>query len=206
MNINPNDQLNRVPLVYSAVARRFHWWTVAFVAVMLPLGTIMRERGADKTVMVDGRATTVAGVWDATTNALYSSHKLIGFTFLFVILGRLIYRLRNGAPPDEPTLEPWQRYASHLTHWALYGLLLAVPLGGWIGVQLYPALDIFGLFNLPAFLKPNEAMAATVFTLHSLGAKLIFLLVIVHIGAALFHHFIRKDGVLRRMLPSRAGQ
>jgi cytochrome b561 len=195
--------LNRVPLVYSATARRFHWLTVAVIAVMLPLGEIMTERGADKIVVVNGRATTVAGVWDATTNALYSSHKLIGFTFLFVILARLYYRLRNGAPPDEPSLEPWQKYGSHLTHWALYALLVAVPLGGWIGVQLFPALGIFGLFNLPAFLKPNEALAGTVFKLHSIGAKLILLLVAAHVGAAMYHHFVRKDGVLRRMLPTK---
>jgi cytochrome b561 len=199
--MNRNDSLKRVPLVYSATARTFHWWTVAFVLVLITLGSIMTDRTEDKTVVVNGKATVVPGIWDATTNALYSSHKLIGFIFLFVIVGRLIYRLRNGAPPDEPSLEPWQRFASHATHWGLYTLLVAVPLGGWIGVQLYPSANVFGLFNLPTFLPPNQTLAETVFKFHGIGAKLILALILVHIGAALYHHFMLKDNVLRRMLP-----
>jgi cytochrome b561 len=199
--MNRNDTLKRVPLVYSSTARKFHWWTVAFVLVLLTLGSIMKDRTTDKMVMINGKLTEVKAIWDATTNALFSSHKLIGFIFLFVIAGRLIYRLRNGAPPDEPSLETWQKIASHATHWALYALLIGVPLGGWIGVQLYPSANVFGLFNLPTFLTPNQTLAETVFMYHGIGAKLIFALMLVHIGAALYHHFMRKDNVLRRMLP-----
>jgi cytochrome b561 len=194
-------QLDRVPLEYSPTARRYHWWTAGIIVTMMALGQIMTDRSADKTVMVNGKSETVPGIWDATTNALYSSHKLLGFLFLFVIAARLTYRLRNGAPPDEPTLETWQKAGAHATHWGLYALMILVPLGGWIGVQLYPSREVFGLFNLPAFLSPNEALAGTVFMLHGIGAKLIFLLLLAHIGAAIFHHFIKKDGVLRRMWP-----
>ena len=199
--MNVKQRLDRIPLEYSLTARRFHWWSVGFVAVLITLGSVMTDRTADKTVIVAGKSTVVPGIWDATTNALYSSHKLIGFIFLFVVLARLYNRLRNGAPPDEPTLEPWQKLASHATHWGLYALLIGVPLGGWIGVQLYPSREVFGLFSLPAFLSPNQAMAETIFKFHGIGAKLIFAFVLLHVGAALFHHLIRKDGVLRRMWP-----
>ncbi len=173
---------------YAKGARHFHWITAAFVFVMVPVGIYMVYRGE-------------ATNFDALTNTLYANHKLGGFLLLWIVVARLIYRFTKGAPPDEPTLEPWQKAASHLTHWGLYGLLLTVPLLGWLGVSLYPALGIpFGL-SLPGLVSPNDKMAGTVFLLHKLGAILLALMVLAHIGAALFHHVIRKDNVLRRMLP-----
>ncbi len=174
--------------VYSVTARRFHWWTVAFVAMQILLGLYMTYRG------------NTLNVWDALTNALYSSHKLLGIMILVLMVTRLVYRFSHGAPPDEPTLEPWQKGASHATHWALYALLLAVPFSGYIGISLFPALDIFGLFSLPALAAPDKDAAATVFYWHWVGAVAIILLATVHIGAAVYHYYARKDGVLRRML------
>ena len=104
--------------VYSPTARMLHWITVAAVFVMIPLGFAMSYRG------------NTLDIWDGVTDALYSTHKLTGFLVLWLSAGRLIYRLVHGAPPDEPTLEWWQKAASHLVHWALYGLLLIVPLLG----------------------------------------------------------------------------
>jgi cytochrome b561 len=175
---------------YSPAARRFHWWTVAFLLIQIPVGLYMSYRG------------NVQGIFDATTNFLYSWHKLLGMVILVLVLARLIYRLTRGAPADEPTLEWWQKGASHATHWGLYLLLIAVPIGGWIGVSLYPALDVFGLFSLPGLVAPNQDAAAKIFYFHFLGALAIVLLVGMHVGAALFHYFIRKDGVLMRMLPA----
>jgi cytochrome b561 len=175
---------------YSIAARRFHWWTVALVATQIPLGLYMAYRGK------------VLDIWDGITNNLYSTHKLLGVVIFVVVLARLIYRLIQGAPPDEPTLTWWQKAASHLNHWGLYLFLLAVPIGGYIGISLYPALDIFGLFSLPGLVAPNQDAAARIFYYHWLGAVVIVLLVGMHIAAALFHYFIRKDGVLQRMLVS----
>ena len=179
------------PKVYAPMARMLHWLTVGFVIMMYPIGLYMTYRG--KTM----------NVWDGLTNSLYSTHKLLGFTLFWLILVRLTYRLRNGAPPDEPTIEPWQRLASHATHWSLYGLLVLVPLMGWIGVSLYGARDIFGLLQLPALWTVNEPASETVFFIHRALGKVMLALIFIHIGAALFHNFIRKDGVLRRMLPAK---
>jgi cytochrome b561 len=173
---------------YAKAARLFHWITAGFVFFMVPVGIYMVNRGE-------------ATNFDALTNTLYSNHKLGGFILLWIILARLIYRFTKGAPPDEPTLEPWQKTVSHLTHWGMYGLLLAVPLLGWLGVSLYPALGIpFGL-SLPGLVAPNDKMAGTVFLLHKIGAIVLALMVLMHVGAAMFHHIIRKDNVLRRMMP-----
>lgn len=175
---------------YSVAARKFHWWTVAFIAVLVPLGIAMDYRGND------------LNIWDATTNNMYSLHKLLGFMLLWIIVLRLAYRLRAGAPPDEPTLEPWQRAASHLTHWGIYAMLLIVPLLGWLGVSMYGARDIFGLFSLPPLAAVDQPRSAAVLFVHKLAAILLVAMTAAHVGAALFHYFIRKDGVLSRMLPN----
>jgi cytochrome b561 len=178
----------RLQGTYPAGARHFHWITAAFVFIMVPVGFYMVYRGETTN-------------FDALTNTLYSNHKLAGFILLWLVVARLGFRFIKGAPSDEPSLTPLQKTVSHLVHWVLYGLLLVVPLLGWIGVSLYPALGIpFGL-SLPALTTPDEKLAETVLNLHKLGAILLTLLVLANIGAALFHHLIRKDNVLRRMLP-----
>lgn len=185
-------QANREPSpapVYSAAAHHMHWVTAAVVLAMIPAGLAMTYRG------------NTLNIWDGLTNAMYSSHKLLGFLVLWLVAGRLAYRLLKGAPPDEPTLLWWQKAGSHLVHWLLYGLLLVVPLLGWVGVSLYPSLTVFGLFNLPALAAPNEDLAKVVLEIHGTLAILMGLLACAHVGAALYHHLIRKDGVLRRMLP-----
>jgi cytochrome b561 len=174
---------------YTSAAQRFHWWTVAFVAVQVPVGLYMTYRG------------NTLNVWDGLTNFLYSTHKLSGIAILALVVARLGYRLVHGAPDHEPTITWWQRRASLLNHWGLYLLLLVVPVLGYVGISLFPALDVYGLFSLPGIVAPDKAAAARVFYFHWLGAVLIVLLVGVHVAAALFHYFIRKDGVLARMLP-----
>ncbi len=192
LNGQGSKVVHMAPRVYSPMARMFHWITAAAVFMMAPVGLYMSYRG------------NTLNIWDGLTNTLYAGHKLTGLLVLALVIARLTYRLQNGAPPDEPTLEPWQRMASHITHWSLYGLLILVPLMGWIGVSLYGARDIFGLFSIPALWTVNQEASKTAFFLHDVFGKLMGLLLLAHIGAALFHHFIRKDGVLRRMLPKKA--
>ena len=175
--------------VYGAAARHMHWVTAGAVLLMVPAGLAMTYRG------------NTLNIWDGVTDAMYSAHKLLGFLVLWLVAGRLIYRLLKGAPPDEPTLTWWQKAGSHLLHWVLYGLLLIVPLLGWVGISLYPSLKVFGLFSLPALASPNQDLAGKVLEVHGTLAIVMALLACAHIGAALYHHLIRKDGVLRRMLP-----
>jgi cytochrome b561 len=171
---------------YSRTARRFHWSTAALVAIQAPIGLYMVYRG------------NTLQLWDGLTNTLYNSHKLLGIVIFLLVLARLVYRLSQGAPADEPSLERWQKAASHATHWGLYLLLLLVPIGGYLGISLYPALDVFGI-PLPSVTTTSQQMATRVFFLHWVGAILIILLVGMHVSAALFHYFIRRDGVLQRM-------
>lgn len=175
--------------VYTPTARAFHWIVVALVAVQVPIGLYMVYRGG------------TLNIWDSVTNNLYSSHKLIGVIILAVVILRLGYRLSAGAPHPEPTLEPWQRIVSEITHWAIYLLLLVVPVLGYLGVSMYPALNLFGVFSLPALTVPDKQTSEALFEIHALAAFTLLTLVAMHIGAATFHYVIRKDNVLGRMLP-----
>ena len=174
---------------YSSGARRFHWWTVALLAIQVPVGLFMVYRG------------TTLNIWDGLTDALYSSHKAMGLVILVLVIARLVYRFRRGAPADEPTIEWWQKAAAHATHWSLYLLLILVPVVGWLGISLYGARGVFGVVTIPAIAAQNQDAAAQVFMLHKYLAYLTIAAVGAHVGGALFHYFIRKDGVLMRMLP-----
>ena len=170
---------------YSVAARRLHWWTVLLLATQVPLGLVMVRLGA---------ATNFA----EPTGTLYDSHKLIGLAILMLVLARLAYRLAHGAPPDEPTVEPWQKAASHATHWAIYALLIIVPMLGWLAISYYGPFAPFGI-KLPTLAAQDDAKATQVFHWHRLAAYALILMVGMHVGAALFHYVIRRDGVLRRM-------
>lgn len=177
------------PLVYAPAARRYHWWTAALIAVQVPLGFYMVWRGA-------------ATGFDALTGRLYDLHKLLGFLLIFLVIARLAWRLRNGAPADEPTLAWYERAAAHATHWGLYALLLVIPLLGWYGVSLYGARSIFGLFSLPPLAGVDQKASEAVLLVHKWAAILMLALLAAHVGAAVVvHHLLRGDGVLRRMLP-----
>ena len=174
--------------IYSRTARALHWTTVALVVIQIPVGLYMVYRGSS------------LNLWDALTNALYSTHKLVGILILLVVLSRLVYRLTRGAPPPEPTIEPWHRIVSALNHWGMYALLIATPIAGYVGISRFPALDVFGL-SLPGVVAPDKAAAEAAFAVHGLLVLLLALLVAMHVGAALYHYLIRKDNVLGRMIP-----
>ncbi len=187
MNTTP---VNRTAVkTYSRTARALHWITVALVAGQVPVGVYMAYRG------------NTLNVWDQVTDALYNGHKVIGITLLVLVLWRLVYRFTRGAPPDEPTLDHWQKLASHANHWGMYLLLVATPVAGYVGISLFPALDIFGLFKLPGIVAPDQAAASRAFAVHCALAIGLVLLIAMHVAAALFHYLVRRDNVLGRMIP-----
>jgi cytochrome b561 len=175
---------------YSGLARFFHWLSVLIVFIMVGTGMLMVYRGKD------------LNIWDQLTNNLYMTHKTLGLALLVLIALRLLYRVFHGAPDDEPSLNFFHRFMSHSTHWALYGLLIALPLVGWYGVSLFPALNIFGGLKIPALVAPDQGLSKLVFWFHAVMAYALMALVAMHIGAGLYHHILRGDNVLRRMLPS----
>lgn len=174
---------------YSPIAKFFHWTVATLVLVTLPIGLIMAERGR-------------ADIWDATTNQLYSAHKLIGLTILTLMVLRLAYRLTAGAPAPDPSLSPAQKAVSTAVHWLLYAMLIGVPIGGWLGISYYGALNAFGV-HIPALggVAKNEDMAKVVFQYHAMGALVVAGLVGLHLAGAFFHLVIKRDRIFARMWP-----
>jgi cytochrome b561 len=186
---------------YTPAARSLHWLIAFLILIQLPLGLYMTYRGYEMPA-VNEKGEAVKGIFDALTGFLYSSHKLIGLTILFLILARLLYRLTRGVPRPDPSVPAALTGVSHLVHWLLYALLIAVPIIGYTAISYGRFLDVFGI-DLPAITEKNDDLSKQIFEWHETGAILILVFVTLHILAAIYHRFVRKDRVVERMLPKR---
>lgn len=129
-------------------------------------------------------------------------HKSCGITVFFLVWLRLAWRLAN-KPPLPVVVAPWQDRISRLVHLGLYVVMIGMPVTGIIMTQYegHPA-GWFGLFELPTMVSPDKELGKTFESLHTDVFWLLLLgLAGVHIAAALWHHFVLKDDVLKRMLP-----
>ena len=136
---------------------------------------------------------------------VYTLHKSLGLTVLALVLVRIGWRLYAGAPPPVAGTPRWQVRLASLTHGAIYVLILAMPLSGWLydsASGLRP-FRWFGLAEVPKLSPPHEALADAMHETHELLFWVLIALVIGHAGAALYHHFVRRDATLARMLPRR---
>jgi cytochrome b561 len=174
---------------YPAASKLLHWLIAACVLITAPVAIAMTR--FDKGPTQDG---------------LYNLHKSLGVLILFLMVLRLINRLAVGALAAEAEIEAWQKVASSIVHTSLYALLLAMPIVGYVANSAYGAsTPFFGLVDLPPMIGKNEGLATQLFTLHRWVGWLVILLVLTHVSAALYHHFIRRDAVLKRMLPRAMG-
>ncbi len=199
------DPTHALP-TYTRAARGFHWWIALFILIQIPLGLYMVYRG-DEMEGVNDKGEAVKGVWNGIadnglTETLFNSHKLIGISILLLVLLRLAYRLTRGVPPSDPSVPAALTGVSHLLHWSIYLLLIAIPVGGYIGSSYYGALDVFGI-PFPPVTAKDEKFSEVVFGYHGLAAEILLALAVLHIGAAGYHKFVRKDRVVERMLPKK---
>jgi cytochrome b561 len=111
-------------------------------------------------------------------------------------------RLSRGAPQLPASMTEVEKKLAHMAHFLLYVLLIAIPALGilltWFRGQ---HLSFFGLFTIPSAVTPDREIASSIKEMHGFCANLILIVVGLHAAAALWHHFVRKDDVLRRMLP-----
>src|SRR5262249_22553338 len=118
-----------------------------------------------------------------------------------IVLVRLLYRLVHPPLPLGPDIPAYQRHAAHAAHWLLYLLLIVQPFIGWIATSAYRApMPMFALFELPPIWPVNRALSEQLFLVHRNLGFVIAAIAVVHIGAALHHHFVRRDNVLMRMV------
>lgn len=170
---------------YGGVAQGLHWLIAALVIAMFGLGWTMDDLplGPDKI-------------------RVFNIHKSIGVTILALMVLRLLWRWHSPPPPLPAAMPGWERRAAQASHFLFYLLLLVQPVIGILHTNAanFP-LVVYGSLVLPAVIGPDEAFKQALEAAHGLVANAIALLVLVHAGAALRHHFLVKDDVLRRMIP-----
>lgn len=131
-------------------------------------------------------------------------HKWIGVTIAFLWFIRVAVRVTHPSPELPASSPAWQNRAAHLVHVALYALMIAIPVSGWLmsSAKGYTT-TFFGLFDLPNLLEKDKELGHTLKEVHEFLANSLMILVVAHIGAALKHQLVDKDNLLERMRPAR---
>ena len=169
---------------YSLTARIFHWTTAVLVLTAIPLGLLMNA--------VDG---------GPLQDFMFNLHRSIGAVLLPIVVARLLYRIGHPPPPLPVHMPAIQKFAAHFSHAALYILLIVQPLIGWGATSAYRApITVFWLVPLPPIWPEDRAFSERLFGVHRVVGITMAALLIVHVGAALFHHFVQRDDILMRML------
>lgn len=170
---------------WGSLSQLLHWIIVALIALQAALGLtgLLLPLGMQKL-------------------AVLARHKSIGITILGLAALRLLWRWLNPTPPLPSNLRAHERFLAHFTHAALYILLFAMPLTGWMmsSARGFP-VSWFNMAQLPDLVPKSERLYGAMVTTHAVLAVTLALVVALHIAAALKHHFVLKDDTLRRMLP-----
>jgi cytochrome b561 len=170
---------------YGAVAQSFHWLIAALVVTQFVLASMAEDLpiGIHKLAML-------------------ARHKSVGMTVLMLAILRLLWRLTHPAPDLPAGMTAVERMLARVSHAAFYVLLFAMPLTGWMmsSAKNY-SVSWFGLFTWPNLVGKNEQAFELLRSTHDVLSGVLMAVVILHVIAALKHHFWNKDDVLTRMLP-----
>jgi cytochrome b561 len=132
----------------------------------------------------------------------FSYHKWIGVTVLLLSAARLLWRLFHRPPPLPPAMRPWERRLAHASHTLLYVLFFAAPLSGWLFSSAAGFQTVYlGVLPIPDLLAKNRELAEALKATHHWINYTLAAVILLHIAAALKHHFVDRDDVLRRMWP-----
>jgi cytochrome b561 len=167
---------------FTPLQRLLHWLMAVCILAMLFIGVGMVSTTMPKFL------------------PLVTIHKSLGIAILVLALVRLAVRLRYGAPALPADLPEPMKLAAHLSHYALYALMLGMPLIGWamLSAAAYPIV-VFGGVHLPAILPQSDLLHSWLWDAHFFLAFAFFALVLMHVAAALFHALVRRDGVFQTM-------
>lgn len=166
---------------FNLLARMLHWSMALAITIMLFVGAAMVVSLRYREQLLD-------------------LHRPLGLAILLLAIVRLANRLRHAPPPLPADLPRIQVWAAKASHWLLYALMLAMPLIGWgmLSAGAYPVV-LFNGVNLPAILPHSPVLYGFLRPLHGVLAYLLFFTVLGHLGAALFHAWVRRDGVFGQM-------
>lgn len=185
-NTHSESQATSVqPKQYDALAKGFHWVMAVLLVSVFGLGLYMQGLPFSPDKL-----------------KLYSWHKWAGICVLGLVTLRLIWRLTHRPPAMPGEMPAWQKLAAHVGHLALYVLMFAIPVSGWLmsSAKGVPTV-LFGLWPLPDLVARDQELGDALQRLHWYLNISLALFVATHILAALKHHFLDQDDILRRMLP-----
>jgi cytochrome b561 len=169
---------------YSGAQKTLHWTMAVLIVLTIPLGISL---------------TRFEGSW---MDALYELHKSVGLVILTLAAMRIAVRTCRGAPPLVEGLPGWQRAAAYVSHYALYVLIVLVPVTGWTATSIgYPPVRLFWTIPVTLPFAHDEKLAERIYAVHDVLAYTLAGIVAVHVAAALYHHFVRRDRTLLRMWP-----
>ena len=172
---------------FGVVAQLLHWGIFVIFVALYVVAEMMEDapKGPEK-------------------YALYDLHKSLGVSVLFLAFARLSWRMANPLPEPEGKVSRLIETGAKVSHFLLYGVMFLMPLSGYVmSVTGGHPVGFFGLFNLPMVPGKNHDLHEAFEDVHEVTAEAILVLVGVHLLAALWHHFVVKDNVFRRMLPVR---
>ncbi len=174
------------PAQFPVFSRVLHWLMAVMVLAMLFVGA--------------GMITSLAAY-----HTLVSIHRPLGIAILVLAVVRLVNRQLSRVPPLPQDMALWQRLAAKGSHVVLYALMIVLPLVGWamLSAGQYPIV-LYGPVVLPPILPHDPMLYATLRHVHAYLAYLLFLTFLAHLGAALLHGLIERDGVFASMVPWRA--
>lgn len=175
---------------YTAIAKTLHWIMAAILFGLFGLGIYMADLPLSPEKL-----------------QLYSWHKWAGVTFFLLVWLRLLWRATHRPPPFPVQMTAGQKRAAHLGHLALYVLMLAIPLSGWLMSSAKGFQTVwFGVIPLPDLIERNRELGDILVLVHKGLAVSLMILVIGHTTMALKHQFKDRDGTLSRMLFGRLGR
>jgi cytochrome b561 len=175
---------------WGSVSRWFHWILGITVIGMLAYGWWMNH--------IPARADRL----------FYRSiHADIGYVVLLLMVVHLLWRIINPKPALPSDTPRWQRFSAQISHWALYIVTIMVAMLGWAhsGAHKPDYADWFGLFRVPQITSPDKAAADAYEERHIFFAYVLLALIVIHVAAALWHHFVKRDRVTARMVDGQPG-
>jgi cytochrome b561 len=173
------------PNRYGRVAIALHWIAAALILGNLAYGLYLVELPLSPQKL-----------------RYFSYHKWIGVTVLLLSAARLLWRLLHPAPPLPPTMRPWEMRLAHASHALLYVLFFAAPLSGWLFSSAAGFQTVYlGVLPIPDLLAKNRELADILKVVHHWINYVLAAVIVLHTSAALKHHFVDRDDVLRRMWP-----
>jgi cytochrome b561 len=170
---------------YTRTAIALHWGVAALIFAAFPLGVYMHELPLSPDKL-----------------RLYSYHKWLGVTVFALAVLRVTWRATHAPPPLPAAMPRWQQLAAHGLHYLLYILIFAVPLSGWLMSSAKGFQTVwFGVLPLPDLVPKDKALGDLLKEVHETLNFVLLGAVLAHVGAALKHQFIERDGILARMVP-----